>query len=302
MQGTEGYLHLAEINANGFYDGLIPVKNEDGSLVYVDGYQVCDIFELKSKLPYAAEAIGQADYDQAQLYHIGAQTCPRLKAKKIKVRNIRLMNRDRAIQTEEVDFSWMILPDLERQQKIMEYMRYLWNVVAGKKHLPPHPYQRNEKPCIWCRYSEWCWRKHPIIIKEVPVDPKAEKIEIPNQEILESYAKRIYTILAERKKLSEELSKLEAVIIAYFTKNQAKTLRINESEVLAPKQSTLTEWDYAGLRQAIGDKYYSLVSLPNKRLINHLVKTEFVDAGKFEEFKEYKKGKMSLFIKKLKEE
>ena len=302
LQGTEGYLHIEEINANGFYDGLIPVKNEDGSLLYDGEWQICDLFELKSKLPYAAEAIGQGDHDQAQLYHYGAKSCPRLKAKKIRVRNIRLMNRDRAIQTDEVDFSWMIKPDLDRQAEIMEFMRYLWNKIFKEKHLPPHPHERKEKPCIWCRYNEHCWRKHPMVIKEAPVSDEIEAVEIPNQEILESYAKRIYSILDERKKLAEELKALELVVIAYFTKNEAKTLRVNESEVLAPKQSTLTDWNYAKLREAIGDKYYSLVSMPNARLVNHLIKTEFVDAGKFEEFKEYKKGKMSLYIKKLREE
>lgn len=290
-RNPEGFLEIPGCGATGYYDGLINVGNENG-------WQICDMLEIKSKLPFACEAIAQKDYDQAQLYHYAAQFSKRLKVKRIKVRNIRIFYRDRAIQTDEVDFGWIAKPDLDRQQEIIECFQWLHDAVVGKKFLCPHPYEKKSKKCQYCRFKEWCWREYPDRVVEAK-EEVAASLKLPEKEILDSYAKKLHGILKKMSELKAEKDKLEPVLLAYFLKTKNPIYLVNDGEGLAPKQSKTTTWDIEGLKEAIGDEMYAKISEPKAKHITELINREFVDAAKFEAFKKYKPSKPSIYIKKI---
>ena len=171
VRNPEGFLEIPEVGATGYYDGLVNVGVENG-------WNLCDLLEIKSKLPYACEEIAQRDYDQAQLYHYGARYSKRLAVKRIKIRNIRILYKDRAVQTDDVHFSWMVKLDLDRQHEILEYFKWLHDIVVGKKFLSPHPFEKKSQNCTWCRFKEWCWRKYPDQIIERQVD--SDEIKLPD--------------------------------------------------------------------------------------------------------------------------
>jgi len=291
IRGSEGYLHIEEINANGFYDGLVPIERESND------WLICDLLEIKSKNPSACSSVNQRDYDQAQLYHVGAQQSPALKVKKIKVRNIRILYRDRAIQTDEVDFGWIAKPDLDRQKDIMEYMKFLWNKVAGENFLSPHPHEKKSTKCTYCLYKDWCWREYPDVVEEPEFDP--DEITLPEEEILLSYAKKLYEILNQEAGLRAEKKKLEPIILHYFLKMKKGLLPVTITEGLAPKQGKRSVWDEKALRADIGDKMFADISKPDSKKITDLIHRHFVDAGKFEKYKKYKLNKPSIYIKKI---
>lgn len=289
-KNPEGFLEIPEFNATGYYDLLVPVGSENG-------WQICDIGEIKSKLPYACNEIAQPDYDQAQLYHYGAKLSKRLKTKRIKIRNIRIIYKDRAIETDEVHFAWMVKPDLDRQLEIREYFQWLYDVVISTKFLAPHPYEKKSKKCTYCRFKEWCWRKYPD--QFVEEKEEEEKITLPEKEILDSYAKRLHEILKEEAKFRAEKKKLEPILLHYFKKTKNLIYLVNNNEGLAPKISNNTEWDLEGLKAAIGLEMYAKISEPKSKHITDLINREFVDAAKFEAFKKYKPKKPSIYIKKI---
>lgn len=291
IRGSEGYLRIEEINANGFYDGLVLIEKTS------NGWLICDILEIKSKNPSACSSVAQKDYDQAQLYHVGAKQSAALKAKKIIIRNIRILYRDRAIQTDEVDFGWTAMPDLDRQKDIMEYMRFLWFKVVGEKFLCPHPYEKKSTKCTYCLYKEWCWHEYPDVVEEPEFDP--DEITLPEEEILLSYAKKLYEILNQEAELQAEKKKLEPIILHYFLKTKKGLLPVTVTEGLAPKQGKRSEWDIDALRLAIGDEMFAKISKPDSKKITELIHRDFVDAGKFEQFKKYKLNKPSIYIKKI---
>lgn len=290
-RNPEGFLEIPGCGATGYYDGLINVGNENG-------WQVCDMLEIKSKLPFACEEIAQRDYDQAQLYHFAAQFSKRLKVKRIKVRNIRIFYRDRAIQTDEVDFGWVAKPDLDRQKDIIEYFDWLHDVVVGKKFLCPHPYEKKSKKCTYCRFKEWCWRKYPDQVIEGK-EEATDDLKLPEKEILDSYAKKLHEILKKEAGLKAEKDKLIPILLAYFLKTKNPIYPVTVGEGLAPKQSKTTVWDIEGLKQAIGPEMYAKISEPKGKYITDLINREFVDAAKFEAFKKYKAKKPSIYIKKI---
>jgi CRISPR/Cas system-associated exonuclease Cas4 (RecB family) len=294
FKNPEGFLEIPEVGATGYYDGLVKVKQ------FKNGNVICDVVEIKSKLPYACEEVDQVDYDQAQLYHYACRFSKRLKGKHIRVKDIRIIYKDRAVQTEEVHFAWTVKQDKKRQEEILDYFRFLKSVVIDKKTLVVHPYEKKSLKCNYCLFKEYCWREYPEKIEEKTVD--LEKITLPDQEIVESYAKKFHKILKQQKKLSEEREEIEEVLINYFTKTKSDKLPISKIEALAPKQSKRTEWDYKKLRKAIGDDLYSQVSTPSSKLITEIIKSDFIDASKFEKYKKLKLSKMSLFVKKIKEE
>jgi len=288
----EGFLEVPEVGATGYYDQLYVVGNENG-------YTLCDIEEIKSKFPFACTDIDQEDYDQAQLYIYAAQFSKRLQTKHIKVIGARLVYKDRAVQTEEVHFAWRLKPDPERQQQILEYFRYLKFTVIDQKKLVPHPYEKKSTKCEYCRFKEWCWRKFPDKVDEWQPTEDLENVKLPAQEILESFAKRLYEILKQEKELREEKKKLEPIMLKYFLETKNAILPVNQFEGLAPKQGSRSEWDIQGLRAALGDEFYAKISKPDSSLIKDLIFKEYVDASKFETFKTIKQSKPSLYIKKL---
>jgi len=202
--------------------------------------------------------------------------------------------------TDEIFFGYKAKPDLDRQNDVMQYMRFLWHEVAQKKVLVPHPYERKSTKCQYCRFHDHCWSGYPEVVKENEQEEELKTLELPpEQEIFNSYAKRIFEILQEEKKLKDEKAQLEKIVLAYFIQTQNKVIPVTSSEGIGVRQSKRTEWNWAGLRDAIGYEYYARVSKPDASLITDLINREHIDAGKFEEFKTYKMSKPSIYLKKL---
>ena len=293
IQNPEGFLELPRSGATGLYDGLVPVEIKDG-------WHICDMLEIKSKFPFACEKIAQADYDQAQLYHHGAQFSKRLEVKRIKVRNIRILYRDRAVQTDEVDFGWMVKPDLDRQHQIVEFFNWLKDIVIDKKFLSPHAFEKKSTKCLYCRFNEWCWREYPKqMVEKEGEDPLAT--ELPDKQIIDSYAKKVYGIMKKQAILAEERKGLQEVLLNYLHETKVPYYLIKDDEALAPKIAMTSEWDEESLMKEIGLAMFAKISSPNAKRVTHLIHTDYVDAAIFERFKKYKPKKPSLYIKKIKE-
>lgn len=295
IKNSEGYLFLEEINAQGYYDGLIPIGA-------IDGWTICDILEIKSK-GVGGMSCSQIDYDQAQLYLHASKLSMGLKASKIKTRNIRILYKDRSGLAEKIHYGWMALPDLERQNDIMDYMRFLWNVVYGQKKLFPHPYERKSKKCKYCRYHAHCWKgfSSPDDAEEADVS-KIMEVETPTAEIVNSFANRLFKILKDERDLREEKKTLIPALLKYFIETQTKLMHMEGDEGLGVSQSKLTRWDVAGLKKAVGIEIFSKISKPDGGLVTALINEEYLDAGKFQEFKKYKLSEPSIQIRKVKKD
>jgi len=293
LKNSEGYLHIEEVCANGYYDGLIPVGTEGR-------FTVCDILEIKSK-GTGGMSCSQADYDQAQLYLYASKFSKSLKASKIKTHNIRILYKDRSGLSEDIHYGWTALPDIERQNDIMEYMRFLWNVVYGQKKLVPHPYERKSNDCTWCRYHSHCWQGYPSPdeAKEADVSD-IMAAETPSEEIVKSFSNRLYAILKEEKKLKAEKDSMIPALLKYFIETKTALYPIADGEGLGVSQSRLSEWDIPGLLQAVGPEIFSQISKPDGNKVTALINKEYIDAGKFEQFKSYKLSKPSIQIRKVK--
>lgn len=290
---SEGYLNIPEVEAGGYYDILIKVKE------LKNGWTVCDIGEIKSKLPYACHEIAQVDYDQAQLYHYAATHSDRLRIKRIKIRAIRIIYKDRALETDDIHFGWLVKPDYDRQMDIMKYFQYLKEVVIDRKFLAPHPFEKSSKKCEYCRFKGWCWLEYPELmadeVKEIPGD----KIEIPVKEILDSYAKKLYQIMKKEKELKEEKEKISPVIMAYLAKVKKSVYRLNDELGFEIRKSRDILWDKEMLFKKCGAIYFCKIADIKSALVSKLIKDEFVDAGIFEKAKKYKWKKAYLALTKL---
>jgi len=286
----EGYLTLPNCGAVGYYDQLINVGVENG-------WRICDLVEYKTKLPFVCEDIKQEDYDQVQLYHAAAKYSDRLKSRKIRIRNVRLLHRDRAVQTDEVHFSWMIQPDKRRQRECVAYMDWLYENVVLQRYLPPQPHEPTSTKCIYCRWKGWCWRDYPeIIISEAALPP----VDVPGREIIESHAKRIFTILNQEKELRQEKERLAPVVLAFLKQHKKAVFPVTEEDGLVPRQGRSTVWDKQKLIKKIGLDNFALVSNVSSALVSDLIKREHVDAGIFEGAKSYKLNKPYLAIANFK--
>lgn len=293
MKNSEGYLHIEEVNANGYYDGLIPIGTEKN-------FTVCDILEIKSK-GAGGMSINQSDYDQAQLYLYASKFSKSLKAAKIKTRNIRILYKDRSCLAENIHYGWTAFPDIDRQNDIMEYMRFLWNVVYGQKKLFPHPHERKSNNCKWCRYHKHCWKGFPSLEEAKEPDlSEIMEVETPTEEIVKSFSNRLYAILKEEKKLKTEKDMMIPALLKYFLETKTKLYPISGDEGLGVSQSKLPIWDIPGLVEAVGPEMFSTISKPDGNKITALIKKEYVDAGKFEQFRTYKLSKPSIQIRKVK--
>jgi len=286
----EGYLTLPSCGAVGYYDQLINVGMDRG-------WRICDLAEYKTRFPYACEEIGQDAYNQGQLYHFAAKRSERLQARKIKIRNVRIMNRDRAVQTDEVHFSWMVQPDKARQTECVEYMEWLYEKVILEHYLPPQPYEPSSTDCTYCRWKDWCWHEYPeIIVSEGELIP----VPVPDREIVESHAKRIYEILRLESELRQEKDKIAPVILTYLKEQKRPVFPVTEDVGLMPQQSRITVWDKKALIKKIGLESFALVADVKGTLVTDYIQREYVDAGMFEKVKKYKLSKPYLKIAKLK--
>jgi hypothetical protein len=289
-KNPEGFLTIPEVEATGYYDQLVTVDKKE------NGEEVCDIFEIKSKLPFACEAVSQEDYDQAQLYHYAAQFSERLKSKRIKIRAIRLFYKDRAIMTDDVHFGYFIQPDPDRQKQILDYFRFLKSEVINNGLLVPHPYEKDSNKCIYCRFRDWCWRDYPDQVEES--DDGLSEVVPAEKEIVDTIAKRYAEILEQEKELRDEKKKLEPTLLKHFSVTKQGYLPLSEDDALAVREGKSTNWDEDGLLEALGADVYARVSSPKKSKITEYIKAHNIDAGKFERFKTQKKNKPSIYITK----
>jgi len=287
----EGYVEILPEDegfyATGYYDQIHITVDRNG------------ILEIKSKNPGACYAIIQADYDQAQLYIFAAQKSKRLKAKKIKITGATLLYKDRALQTDDIHYAWTIKPDLDRQQEILEFFRFLQKTVIDKKTLVPHPYERSSTACTYCVFADHCWKGIKTKINDAKLLELTNASELPEKEILESAVKRYYTLLKQIKEIKKEASIYEPILLNYFLKTKEVLIPITTSEGIGVSQGSSTEWNSAGLAGAIGTELYLKISSPQISKINDLIKRQNVDAAKFEQFKTKKLSKPSLGIKKF---
>lgn len=286
----EGYLTLPNCGAVGYYDQLINVEIKNG-------WRICDLVEYKTKLPFVCEDIKQEDYDQVQLYHAAARDSERLLDKKIRIRNVRLLYRDRAVQTDEVHFSWMIKPDKPRQRQCVAYMDWLYEKVVLERYLPPQPHEPTSTKCVYCRWKGWCWKDYPeIIISEEALPP----VDVPGREIVESHAKRVFKIIHMERELREEKARLAPVVLAFLKEQKKSVFPIGEEDGLVVRQSKNAVWNKPKLLKRIGAESFALVANVSGALVSDLISREFVDAGIFESAKTYKLSKPYLAIASFK--
>jgi len=210
---------------------------------------------------------------------------------------VRLLHRDRAVQTDEVHFSWMIQPDKQRQRQCVAYMDWLYEKVVLERFLPPQPHEPTSTKCIYCRWKGWCWRDYPeIIIDEAELPP----VDVPGHEIVESHAKRVFKIINMEKELREEKARLAPVVLTFLKQHKKSLFPITAEDGLVVRQSKSTMWDKKKLIKKIGADSFALVAQVSSALVSDLIKREFVDAGIFESAKTYKLNKPYLAIANFK--
>ena len=286
---SEGYLTIPGIPSNGFYDGLVPVGTRDG-------WKVCDILEIKTKMSNMVNEPSQRDYDQGQAYLIGAAHSDMLKMRRIKIRNLQLFYVDRSIQSDDIHYGYMCPPHAKRQADIMRYFKFLWEEVVGKKLLVPHPYEMDSSRCQnWCRYAHVCWKKFRRL--DPPVD--LDEIELPSAEIIQSHAARAYEIIQERAVLSTEYKPIKALLEAYFLKTQETFLKVKESPVeefgIKPSRARETVWaEKLKLIEEIGIEAYIEISEPKSDMIKNLEREHYIDMGLIEKHRTYKHKSLSI--------
>lgn len=297
VNNPERELILPDIGAVGYYDGLCPM-GVDGS-----GNRLVDIFEMKSKIGAGALSFSQDDYDQAQLYHYAARFCPTLKRKGMKIRKIRIFNRDRSLMIDDPACAWIIDPDGERLEELLTYAKWLHKITFEEKYLCPHPYTIDHQKCFYCRFNSWCWRGFPAPVKDQKVVAPDPKIPIPDLEILKSMGKRYLEIRAEVKKLEEEKDTISPVFLNYFAKTGVKQFPIQEFDrALAPitgqKKSILREQ----LLQSLGSELFIKISDPNSKRIESAVTSGLITGDLAQRAFKYDPKKPYVGVVKIKEE
>jgi hypothetical protein len=297
LTNPERELILPEIGAVGYYDGLIPV-GMDGS-----GWRLFDIWEMKSKVGTGVLSFSQEDYDQGQLYHYAARFCPTLKRKGIKIRKIRIFNRDRALMIDDPAFGWIIDPDSKRLEEVLQYAHWLHETVIVEKYLCPHPYTRDHAKCGFCRFNSWCWRGFPAPERDQKVVAPDPKAPVPDEEILDSMGKRFIEILKETKKLEDEKGEIAEVFLNYFAKTKVKQYPIQEYDrALAPimgqKKTILREQ----LLKALGAEIFSRIATPNSKLLENAVNSGLVTGDIAQRALKYDPKKPYVGVVKIKEE
>lgn len=283
LRDSEGWLRVDEVHANGRYDGLVPVGKKNGWLI-------CDIIEIKTKYSGACDHVNQRDYDQGQLYILGARESKKLEHLKIKIRGLRLFYRDRTLMTDDIHFGFYAKSDPERQVDIMKYLRFLWFDVVGKKKLVPHPYEKRSPYCeTFCRYSGRCWKGFEDMIEEINLD----EITLPSMEIIESAAKRVYECEKRIKELKAEMSELKPILEAYFLHTKEPILEVQKDEkhrygILPDLRKTLEWINLPDLKNEIGLQNYYEISKPDKKRLTSFTHEHFIDMSIFEKYKKYK--------------
>lgn len=289
VRESEGYLTLPGIPSNGYYDGLIPVGQEGKWLI-------CDILEIKRKMPTACDSPTQDDYDQGQLYLSAADESERLKLCRIKVRALRLLYSDRALMTEDGFYGFISQRDASRIKEIRKYMSFLWDVVVGQKKLVVHPYSRDSRKCnTFCPYTERCWKKH-----KPKVEPRdLADIEMPDESMALSAAQKFYELQEQIEKLRKEAGDIKPMIEAYMLHQQIPFIKIEddglyEKGLKAMQPRSLFWHDKKRLIEKIGVDAYLDLSDVDEAAVNEMVHEHFIDMGIFEDHRRYKIKSMTI--------
>ena len=299
-RNPEGYLYIPEFDASGYYDDLyILEKSPDGTRKF----EKCAILEIKTKLPYACERVAQRDYDQAQLYFYAAKFSERLKEKRILITGIRLLYKDRAVQTDDVYFAWIVRPDQRRQAQVLNYYRWLKINVVDGGYCPPHPYERSSVACQYCRYHNWCWKGYPdprtvTVDLDSVIDPT---VKVPaDREILEGMALRFVELRDEIKEKEKERDHIALVFLNYFAQKKIAQFPISEKKALEPKVKTSTKFNNQALIKILGFEDFSKISNPSSKLISQAIKAGSIDAGTVEKSKLFTASKPYVAIVNIK--
>lgn len=297
LRNPERELILPENGAVGYYDGLINAG------VSKDGERLVDIFEMKSRTGTATLSFQQGDYDQAQLYHFAARFCATLKRKRMKVRKIRLFNRDRALMIDDPAFGWIVDPDLARLDEVLKYADWLKETVIKEKYLCPHPYLRESEKCFFCRFNNWCWRGFPAPQESPTVVAPDPTIPIPDKEILESQAKRFIEILAESKKLNEEKDEIANLFLNFFAKTEVKQFPVREYDrALAPILGQQKKILRDQLLKALGVQLFAQLSDPSSKRIESAVASGLITGDVAQRAFKFDPKKPYIGVVKIKDE
>jgi len=292
-RNPEGFLEDPETGATGYYDELIPVGEENG-------WQICDLLEIKSKNSPAMTKVAQGDYDQGQYYLLAAGWSRRLKTLGIKIRNLRVLYKDRSLMLDEPLVGWTAAPDPERQKAIREHFMWMKETIIEKGKIVDQPYARDYYMCQFCRYHHWCWKGFPDP-KSVEAAPEILTDERPEQEILLSLSTRFLDLKAESAALKKEEEGIKKVFMNYFAHTKTKTFPISEDKNVGLVKSVKEVLDNEYLLKRLGATKYSKISEPVTKLIAKGIEEGYISAKAIQRAKS-PKVEFSIRILKKKEE
>lgn len=258
-RNPEGFLEDPETGATGYYDELIPVGTENG-------WQICDLMEIKSKNSPAMSRVAQGDYDQGQYYLLAAGWSRRLKTLGIKVRNLRIFYKDRSLMLDDPLVGWMAEPDPERQEAIRKHFMWLKTTIIEKKKIVEQPYARDYWMCQFCRFHHWCWKGFPDI-KSTEAVPKILTDERPEKEILLSLSTRFLDLKKESAALKAEEDGIKKVFMNYFAHTKTLTFPVTEEKNIGLVKTIKEELDKEYLLKRLGATKYAKISVPVAKLI-----------------------------------
>ena len=258
-RNPEGFLEDPETGATGYYDELIPVGTENG-------WQICDLMEIKSKNSPAMAKVAQADYDQGQYYLLAAGWSRRLKTLGIKVRNLRIFYKDRSLMLDDPLAGWKAEPDPERQQAIRKHFMWMKTTIIEKKKIVEQPYARDYWMCQFCRFHHWCWKGFPDP-KSVEAAPEPLTDERPEKEILESLSTRFLDLKKESAVLKKEEDGIKKVFMNYFAHTKTLTFPVTEEKNVGLVKTIKEELDKEYLLKRLGATKYAKISVPVAKLI-----------------------------------
>ena len=291
-RNPEGFLEDPETGATGYYDELIPVGTENG-------WQICDLMEIKSKNSPAMTKVAQADYDQGQYYLLAAGWSRRLKTLGIKVRNLRIFYKDRSLMLDDPLAGWKAEPDPERQQAIRKHFMWMKTTIIEKKKIVEQPYARDYWMCQLCRFHHWCWRGFPDP-KSVEAAPEPLTDERPEIEILQSLSTRFLDLKKESAALKVEEDGIKKIFMNYFAHTKTLTFPVTEDKDVGLVKTIKEVLDNEYLLKRLGATKYSKISEPVNKLIAKGIEEGYISAKAIQRAKS-PKVEFSIRILKKKE-
>lgn len=267
-RNPEGFLEDPETGATGYYDELIPVGTQNG-------WQICDLLEIKSKNSPAMTRVAQGDYDQGQYYLLAAGWSKRLKTLGIKIRNLRVFYKDRSLMLDDPIIGWIAAPDPERQDMIRKHFMWMKTTIIEKKKIVDQPYARDYYMCQFCRFHSWCWRgfPEPKKVEEAP-QPTAE--ELPEKEILESLSTRFLELKKESSTLKKEEDGIKKIFMNYFARTKSIAFPVTEEKDIGLVRTVREILDKEYLLKRLGATKYAKISAPVGKMIELGIKEGWI--------------------------